>query len=144
VEYEQKEQRKLIDSLHKQNEELLVLLQSKTLAAPSSTIPRNFEEAFATFIDSYGCIDPCERPQKIRALRQRLPNTQRSMIMELVSTLVGIDPISEECMTEVLPEVLDPQPLSPTTLTNASELSNGFRNCKLTTACTESGNGSAP
>jgi len=127
VEFEQKEQRKLIDSLYKQNEELLALLQSKTLATPACTKPQNFEEAFASFVNSYETIDPCERPRKIRNLRQLLPNTQRSMVMELVSALVGhVDPISAECMTEVLPEALDAQPLSPGTLSTASELSNGY------------------
>jgi len=137
MEQEQREQRRLIESLCKQNEELLALIQNRNPPQIICNSPLNFEEAFSSFIDSYGSLEPRERPQKVRALRQLIPLPQRSMVTGLMRTLVGNE--CEDFINAELPDTLDSQPLSPTHANN--ELTNGFRNCKLTTACTEEGSG---
>lgn len=128
MENEQKEQRKLIDSLCKQNEQLMALIQAGALPqAPLCNTPQNFEAAFATFVNSYNSLEPCERPRKVRAIRQMVPEKQRSMVYNLVKSLVYEEPLSDECVSSDLsPELLDSQPLSPQALGAQTELSNGY------------------
>lgn len=123
MEQEQKEQRKLIDTLCKQNEELMVLIQTRT-PPPVCTAPLNFEEAFASFINSYGGLEPCERPQKMRALRQLIPAQQRSIVAGLMRTLAGNEDLTEDCISAELPDLLGSRPLSPSHANN--ELTTGY------------------